>query len=346
MARPLAPLPNARTPADQPWIEFKVRMRHLKRAADDPSLQLIASRAGVSEDTISRVVSGLERPTGLAVRAFLTGIKASEVLAREVMVSYATATATSESLTASGVSPVVEDASSDVTGRGGVAGTRVRHGIQALLPRAVSGRGMTVALVAAGIVLVAIAVLAAMAVREGPESRVDDRAGSPAGDGTFIARTAQGRGFLVDPGAGTVRHITNGGDFLCYASGRLVRDQVQAEEDDAGRLVLELPPPNRVVGDAPTCRATSVTWTYSPPPEGNVPRPVILRGRPADDVVSAWYVDGEGQVAPIRGGATYSCLAMLTPVIWNVPLEKIDEWRPEDRPAECPEDSEPAALRP
>ena len=109
---------------------------------------------------------------------------------------------------------------------------------------------------------------------------------SLAHDGKFIARTADRDGYLVDSTTGLARRIEDGNTFNCYATRIAVADFVQSLVDQDGTPFLNLDPagtggPVEIIGGwAPTCLSTPfITWDYSPPPAGNTPFNVILRGQ-------------------------------------------------------------------
>lgn len=161
--------------------------------------------------------------------------------------------------------------------------------------------------------------------------------GGLAGDGSFIARSADGAGFLV--AGGTAKPIVTGRDFLCYASTRLVIDLVERFDDATGAQFLNLDPVHEISAEpASACDPPTMlrTWDYGPPPAGNTPLSVILRGDEADATVSSWLINAQGEIETIPDGRTYECLARANPVIWNVPYEKVQAWRPVGtRPASC-----------
>jgi hypothetical protein len=162
-------------------------------------------------------------------------------------------------------------------------------------------------------------------------------------DGLYLARTADRDGFLVNPSTGIARRVTSGGDFLCYAARRFVVDLVPSFKDAAGIEFLILPTtsgPDRVAvdGDAPACPPIPplAVWTYTPPPDGNVPRNVILRGPEGGAVTSAWLINSAGEIQTIPDGGVYECLVHANPVIWEVPFEAIQAWTPVGTaPASC-----------
>lgn len=165
--------------------------------------------------------------------------------------------------------------------------------------------------------------------------------GGLSGNGTFIARTAARKGYLVDPSAGTARSITNGGDFLCYARNRYVIDLVKTFSTDGETTFLHLDPAVEILdaNPAPACTAQTVgpgSWTFTAPPHGNTPFNVILKGAEDGGVDSAWLINSRGQIQTIPDGGTYECLVHANPVIWNVPFAAIQAWRPVGTtPASC-----------
>lgn len=158
----------------------------------------------------------------------------------------------------------------------------------------------------------------------------------PAANGTFIARTARGQGFLVDPRTSTANEIRNGGDFLCYASTRFVVDLV-TKFKESGDEYLHLDPKAKVSADkaSPCTPSTTGIWTYTAPPEGNTPFNVILREEGGSEVTSSWLINNRGQIQSIPDGGTYECLVYANPVIWNVPLEKARAWQEVGPDASC-----------
>jgi hypothetical protein len=151
--------------------------------------------------------------------------------------------------------------------------------------------------------------------------------GGLAGDGSFIVRTADRRGYLV--AGGDAQHITSESDFLCYASNRFVLDLVDRFKNGDGDELLNLDPPIEISDDAaPACSPPTVLarWDYEPEPDGNTPRNVILRGDENDAVVSAWLINSQGEIQTIPNGDVYECLVLANPVIWNVPFDKIQAW--------------------
>ena len=152
----------------------------------------------------------------------------------------------------------------------------------------------------------------------------------------FIARTPDRKGYIVDPDSQTAIEIKNGGDFLCYAKSLFVIDLVRSYSDGAATY-LNLGSPTLVVdGNAPPCSAPSVFWNYGEPPAGNTPVNVILKGEDDGGVDSAWLINRSGEIQTIPDGGTYECLVLANPVIWNVPLAKINAWRKVGtEPARC-----------
>ena len=173
-----------------------------------------------------------------------------------------------------------------------------------------------------------------------PPAASGEGIGGLSGSGTFIARTAARKGYLVDPAAGTARSITTGGDFLCYAKNRYVIDLVKTFSTDGKTTFLQLEPAVEILADpAPSCTPETGgpgAWTFTAPPEGNTPFNVILKGADDGGVDSAWLINSQGQIQTIPDGGTYECLVFANPVIWNVPFSAIQAWRPVGTaPASC-----------
>jgi hypothetical protein len=156
------------------------------------------------------------------------------------------------------------------------------------------------------------------------------------GTGNFIARTSTGDGFLVYP-TGTAYRIKDGGDFLCYARRLAVVDYVQYFTVGSNAY-LNLGPDVAVESsDAPDCSIVPFRiWDYEPPPQGNTPYNVILRGQFDGTKHPSWLINNRGEIQTIPDGNTYICLAATNPVIWDVPFSEIQEWRPVGtEPASC-----------
>ncbi len=150
--------------------------------------------------------------------------------------------------------------------------------------------------------------------------------GSGDGDGAdagFIHRDPVTRsGYLVQDGK--YFHIPNGGVFECLAASRVVWDNLASDTIDPESTQA-------------SCSQPDGQWSYSPVEAGgNVPRNVILREDSSDTLVSAWLINSRGEIQTIPNGGIYQCLAYANPVIWNVPLEKVNAWRPVGTaPASC-----------
>lgn len=162
--------------------------------------------------------------------------------------------------------------------------------------------------------------------------------GGLAGDGTFIARTSSGAGYLVDTATATARHITGGNQFLACASNRLVWDFVEIYSS-GGQEFLNLADQAKVIGDAADCPPPTVTWDYKPKAQGgNIPNNVLLRGGSGAEGGS-WLINNLGQIQTITGatsGGIYTCLAASNPVVWAVPFSSIQAWQPVGTaPADC-----------
>lgn len=150
--------------------------------------------------------------------------------------------------------------------------------------------------------------------------------GGLSGDGSFIARTAGGAAYLVDPTTNTARHIGGGNQFLCFASNRLVWDFIESFKSGADTY-LNLPNTTKVIGEAPACEPPAVTWDYEAKADGgNIPNNVILRGGSGAEGGS-WLINSRGEIQTIERSGVYTCLAQTNRVIWNVPFAKIQAWR-------------------
>jgi DNA uptake protein ComE-like DNA-binding protein len=167
--------------------------------------------------------------------------------------------------------------------------------------------------------------------------------GGPSGDGSFVARDDDGRAYVVEPivaGSASYRaiHIKTNGDFNCLVQSRFVFDDIQWSQNNDGKLVLVLPGGSTapVVERNLTCDPSGPAWNHTGVRHGgNVPDNVILKmpdwlGR------GSWFIDDEGKISSIADGGTYLCLAHRHPVIYNVPLDRIEAW-PDvaDHPASC-----------
>lgn len=151
--------------------------------------------------------------------------------------------------------------------------------------------------------------------------------GSLAADGSYIARTASGNGYLVNPITNTANEIRNGGDFLCYAQNRVVRDLLLTYSDGGGTTYLHLSPAVRVTGTfAPPCQPPAVHWIFAPPPAGNTPDNIILRGPEGITPTPTWLINNRGEIQVIPNGGVYECLVHANPVLWNAPLEAALAW--------------------
>lgn len=168
--------------------------------------------------------------------------------------------------------------------------------------------------------------------------------GGPSGDGTFVARDDDGRAYIVEPtsaGSASYRaiHIKTNGDFNCLVRSRFVFDDIQWSQNADGHMVLVLPGGSTapVVDRDLTCDPSGPAWDHIGVRHGgNVPDNVIVKmpdwlGR------GSWFINGEGKISSIENGGTYLCLAHRYPVIYNVPLDRIEAW-PDvaDHPASCP----------
>lgn len=160
-----------------------------------------------------------------------------------------------------------------------------------------------------------------------PARPVGSASGGLADDGTVIVRTTGREGFLVNLSTRVARPITTGGDFLCYAQSRFVIDLRTKFSDGQGNEFLQLDPLVAISKvAAPSCQGGLPVWTYTPPPLGNTPVNVILRGADDGGVTSSWLINSRGEIQTIPDGGTYECLTFANPVIWNVPFDKIQAW--------------------
>ncbi|MDX8053752.1 helix-hairpin-helix domain-containing protein [Lentzea sp. BCCO 10_0798] len=176
-----------------------------------------------------------------------------------------------------------------------------------------------------------------------PAPPVGGQFGGPSGDGSFVARDDDGRAYVVEPisaGSASYRavHIATNGDFNCLVQSRFVFDDIQWSQNSDGQMVLVLPGGGTapVVDRNLTCDPSGPAWNHVGVRHGgNVPDNVIVKmpdwlGR------GSWFINGEGKISPIADGGTYLCLAHRHPVIYNVPLDRIQAW-PDvaEHPAAC-----------
>lgn len=156
------------------------------------------------------------------------------------------------------------------------------------------------------------------------------------GSGNFIARTGDGEGFLVGDD-GYAREIGEPNTFLCYA-GRLVVIDYVPDYAIGGTRYLRLGLDAEVVpGNAEPCQVVPFrSWDFAPPPAGNTPTSVILRGKlDSDGKHPSWLINSAGRIQTILDGPTYICLAAYNPVLWEVPFTSVQSWPPGNEPASC-----------
>lgn len=135
------------------------------------------------------------------------------------------------------------------------------------------------------------------------------------GGSSWIARNPDnGRAVLID--GATVRPITNGGTFNCLATTRVVWD------------IPTLRALRAAVPQAAVCDNTGRTaWDIRPAPGGNVGTSIILRDT-STTPHTTYLINSSGELQTIPTASTYECFARTNPVIWNVPTNKINAWKP------------------
>lgn len=141
------------------------------------------------------------------------------------------------------------------------------------------------------------------------------------GGSDYIARDpSTGRAVRVN--AGDVTAITNGGMFNCLAETRVVWD-----------LEYLLPLQEAVTTPQLTCPPAGAEWSFTPLAQGGNIGPDLILREPGGN---SWLVNPSGELQPIPDRSTYLCLAASTPVIWNIPPEKVAAWTPSSSlPAGC-----------
>jgi len=166
--------------------------------------------------------------------------------------------------------------------------------------------------------------------------------GAPTNDGKYIARVGRAA-YLVYPASGghppVAESITTESDFNCYATGYFVIDNVSTftDNNNAERMNLSgLPLVDHSSVGAPHCASMSLTWDYTPQPQGNVPFGVIVK-MPDWEGRGSWRITPDGAIESIESGGVYQCLAAKAPVIFNFPFAKVQAWTPVGTtPASCP----------
>lgn len=166
---------------------------------------------------------------------------------------------------------------------------------------------------------------------------------APGTEGKYIARVGVATYLISPPGTdptvsdestATAREIDTAGDFNCYATGYLVMDRLETYVSGDGKRRIDVGDQPVILydGKAPPCTSLSLTWDYvSVHKGGNVPDGVLIK-QPDWIINWAGYVGDSGQLQWDSNGAAYVCLTDAgTPVIFNFPEDKVNDWLSDPR---------------